>query len=321
MSSVNTLPRLAQWSAGVGLMAVALTAGGLSFAVNVTAGLGIGLGVAVAYGLADCGKLLLPIVCRGIGWSIHTRTAYIVVSLVSVLCACLYLADANGGDLLNREHAATVQTDNAKRIAELEQDVARTRDLAAQEAARGGCGPQCKALQDRADSAALKLSDARRQRAAAPAGALPGSAVLAATLLGASETGTARNIAIAKSIAALAVMELLAHLAGAAAALIGLAMRSRKPVANIAEPVAKLPENIAKLVANVETPVASEPASPPAKLPAVGTRAYYFARLEREFPDLASQVRNGNLSTFRASIAAGLRKEPKARKWDANEYA
>jgi hypothetical protein len=57
-----------------------------------------------------------------------------------------------------------------------------------------------------------------------------------------------------------------------------------------------------------------------AKLGAVGTRAYYLARLECEAPGLARRVRNGELSCFAASVAAGLRKAPKARKWDANDY-
>lgn len=85
----KTLPRWAQWLAGLALLITALTAGGLSLAVNVIAGLGISLAVAIAYGLADCGKLLLPIVCQAVGWHAHTRLAYIVVSVVSVLCAIL----------------------------------------------------------------------------------------------------------------------------------------------------------------------------------------------------------------------------------------
>ena len=63
------------------------------------------------------------------------------------------------------------------------------------------------------------------------------------------------------------------------------------------------------------------PAQSLAKAGAIGTRAYYLQRLENEHPKLASQVRDGQLSVFRASIAAGLRKEPKTRKWDANAFA
>jgi hypothetical protein len=53
-----------------------------------------------------------------------------------------------------------------------------------------------------------------------------------------------------------------------------------------------------------------------AKPAATGTRAYYLARLQREFPELAAQVASGELSVFRASVQAGLRKAPvKASKW------
>jgi hypothetical protein len=39
-----------------------------------------------------------------------------------------------------------------------------------------------------------------------------------------------------------------------------------------------------------------------AKPAATGTRAYYLARLQREFPELATQVASGELSVFRASV-------------------
>ena len=53
-----------------------------------------------------------------------------------------------------------------------------------------------------------------------------------------------------------------------------------------------------------------------AKPAATGTRAYYLARLQREFPELATQVASGELSVFAASVQAGLRKAPvKVSKW------
>jgi hypothetical protein len=287
------MARPAQLAAGLALLAVALTAGGLSLAVNITAGLGVGLAVAVAYGLADCGKLLLPIVCTAIGWNWHTRAAYIVASLVSVLCAICYLADANGGKVLKAEHAATVQADNGKRIAELELKLATAQQLADDEADRGGCGPNCLALRDSAAEASQRLEDARHTRAAADATAMPGSAALAANLAGTSENSAARSIAIAKSVAALAVMELLAHLAGAAAALIGMAMRKR----DVAPAVAKLK---------------ADALATPAKR---GTREYYLARLRRDFPAIASQIDAGELSVYAGCVAAGIRKRPARSKW------
>lgn len=59
----------------------------------------------------------------------------------------------------------------------------------------------------------------------------------------------------------------------------------------------------------------AEPATPmqtianaAAKPPAAGTRAYYLQRLQRDFPELAAKVADGELSVYGASIAAGLRK-------------
>lgn len=45
-----------------------------------------------------------------------------------------------------------------------------------------------------------------------------------------------------------------------------------------------------------------------------GSAAYYVERLQREFPQLAKQVERGELSCYKACIAAGLRKAPKRSK-------
>jgi hypothetical protein len=60
-----------------------------------------------------------------------------------------------------------------------------------------------------------------------------------------------------------------------------------------------------------------------AKPPAAGTRVYYLARLNREFPEIAKRVDDGKLSVFRGCIEAGIRKEPaKSAKWTkAEAYA
>lgn len=308
----KSLPRWAQWAAGLALLATALTAGGLSLAVNVIAGLGVGLAVAIAYGLADCGKLLLPIVCQAIGWKVHTLTAYIVVSIVSILCAICYLADMNGGDLIQREHAVAAHADQAEEIERMEAYVASLRGMAANEAARGGCGPNCQAIQQRADKAAEKLQEARSAKPSQPA-ALPGSAVLAAAVAGSDADQAAKQIAIAKSIAALAVMELLAHLAGAAAALIGMAMR--KPEIAIAKPVEAVAKPASQAVAKLKAEAIA------IAKPKAGSAAYYLQRLRAEHPQIAAMVDRKELSVYAASIQAGLRKAPKksAKNWASVE--
>jgi hypothetical protein len=70
-----------------------------------------------------------------------------------------------------------------------------------------------------------------------------------------------------------------------------------------------------------ETQEIATPAAEIAKPAATGTRAYYLARLQREFPELATQVASGKTSVFRASVQAGLRKAPAKRTWNASDYA
>jgi hypothetical protein len=86
------------------------------------------------------------------------------------------------------------------------------------------------------------------------------------------------------------------------------------PIAAASQPAAKQIAKSSRAIANLATEVA--------KPAAVGTRAYYLARLKRELPDFASRVATGELSVFRASVQAGLRKEPaKHSKWaKANAY-
>ena len=47
-----------------------------------------------------------------------------------------------------------------------------------------------------------------------------------------------------------------------------------------------------------------------AKPAAIGTRTYYLARLDREFPAIAKRVHAAELSVFRGCVEAGLRKAP-----------
>jgi len=257
MRKSSTLPRWAQWAAGITLMIVAVTAGALSLAVNVTYGLGAGLALAVAYGLSDVAKLTLPIVATGIGWSRHMRIVAIVAAAVSVWCAANYFADTEGQRLLNASHqtgqveaaknergrlqdelAALGTTGNAdvlgKRLANLDQAVK-------DEAAAGGCGPECRDLQRDRDDVLAKLAKAKRKAeleaqladvkstiSETPPVETSGLAALAVAYAGGDKRFWSRTIVSVRALAALILMELLAHLAGAAARLIGQAMKPRR---------------------------------------------------------------------------------------------
>jgi hypothetical protein len=257
MSKRSTLPRWGQWAAGITLMLVALTAGALSLAVNVTYGLGAGLALAVAYGLSDVAKLTLPIVASGIGWSRHMRIVAIVAAAVSVWCAANYFADTEGQRLLEASHQtgqveaaknerARLQDELAalgtagdpailqKRVADLDQAVK-------DEAAAGGCGTKCRGLQRDRDEALAKLAQAKRKAElesqladvkSAISESEPvetsGLAALAVAYTGGDKRVWSRTVVTVRALAALILMELLAHLAGAAARLIGQAMKPRR---------------------------------------------------------------------------------------------
>jgi hypothetical protein len=294
MTTNKPLARWAQWTAGLALLAVAITAGALSLAMNIAAGLAIGLAVAIAFALSDVAKILIPVTCQAIGWNLHLKAVYSVAAIVSVICASLYLADQFGENIATKGNAATITANTDQQIEDLRASIATAREMATDEAKRGGCGPKCQTLNDRATGLETALSDALRQRQSVKAADVTdGKAIVIAGAFGIGEAATSHGTSLTLIFAALLISELCAHLAGAAAAMIAQAMQRREPVAKPVEAVAK---------------VAAKPT-------AVGTAAYYLARLERDHPKLAIEVRNGSLSVFRASVAAGLRKAPKGPKW------
>jgi hypothetical protein len=156
--------------------------------------------------------------------------------------------------------------------------------------ARLGMAERRKALQ-------AQLADAKRAARTNPEKALGATDTLAA-LTGGDRTHIATLTSIAISIAMLIILELNATFSGDAAAVLRRAWRARSVHA---------------------TPPQSEKSAPADAVPtkpakAVANRAYYLGRLEREFPALAARTRTGELSVYRASIEAGLRKPP-ARNW------
>jgi hypothetical protein len=187
-------------------------------------------------------------------------------------------------------------------------DEARAR--ADREAGRGGCGPRCEAARAEAAQLVARLGMAERRKAlqaqladAKSAAKINPETALGATdslaaLTGGDRTRIATLISIAISIAMLIILELLATFSGDGAAVLRRAWSAR-PV-HAAPPQSEKP-----------APADAVPAKP-AK--AVANRAYYLGRLEREFPALAARIHTGELSVYRASIEAGLRKAP-ARNW------
>jgi hypothetical protein len=300
MQKVSTIPNWAKWLAGLALMATALTAAGLSLAMNLSAGLAVGVAVAIAFGLSDIAKILMPVVANGIGWTKHTRSVYAVASIVSVVCACLYLADQFGEVIAAKTAAAAVTASTEQHIDDMRASLTSVRDMATEESQRGGCGPKCQALNYRAENLEIALSDAVRQRQAAkPAEATDGKAVVIAGMIGTGEAETSRATAILLILSALIISELCAHLAGPAAAMIGAARQ--RPQTPAPAP-------------HTEIPAAVKTARPAGK--AKTDRAYWLARLHRDHPALAAQVESGNCSVYSACLQSGLRKPArKSAKW------
>jgi hypothetical protein len=202
-------------AAGFFILALALASAGISLWINFQAGMIVGLSIACMLAISDLGKVIIPVVCKGIGWNLQTRLTYAAVSVASVVCAFIFVTaqfEAKQAAVSN----TAVNTGLAdQRIADLRSSLKTTRDMASTEAKDGGCGPKCQSLNDQAGNLETAITEALAARKAMPTkSAVPDQASsLLLTILG------------------FTAMELISHLAAAGAALIGLAMQKQsKPV-------------------------------------------------------------------------------------------
>ena len=288
-----TLPLWGGRVLGGALLAVAVTAGAISLTLNAVHGLEAGLAAGLAFGLADIGKILLPVVAGLIGWSRQMKATAAICVAVSLWSAVNVYLDGAGRDLLAKQHGQSVYAEVQKQLAELEAELSSLRTLVAAEAAKGGCGRNCRALTEQASHATERLQIARAARANMQPVEISGLAATLAMATGTKPDGIARSIGAVKALLFLALIEVLAWLSLPAMAL--LSQTDRHQMMFNAAPAAKPLQSIAK-------PATS------------GTKAYYLARLEREHPEIARKVYGGELSVHKACIAAGLRKAP-AKDW------
>jgi hypothetical protein len=281
------LPRAGQFLAGVSLLAITLTAGGLGLSLNVVHGLETSLASGIAFGLADAARIIVPIICGLAGWSRQMRITAAFCVLVSLWSATNVYLDAAGCELLAKEHGATIYADADHHITELAEEAASLRFLAAKEGARGGCKQNCLALTSQAAEAAQRLQEARTRREGLHPVEASGFAAMAAMTYGGDPEKIARTLGAVKASLFIALVEILVWLAVPAMTLLGAAFhRRRRDVVDL-QPI-------------------------PARITAKsGSAAYYRQRLERDHPELARAVERGQLSTFAASVHAGLRKPAK----------
>lgn len=215
MKQSNQVSRVTKVVSGVALLSAALTAAGLSFIMNVTAGLAVSLSVAVAFALSDVVKVLVPITCQAIGWNKHLRVIYIVASLISVVCASLFLADQFGHVMATKQNTATVINTTEQQISDIRASLKDARAMALSESQRGGCGPKCKALNERVAQIEVELKNAVAERKTVNvADATDGKAKLLASFLGMSESEASSMLSIVLIISALIIGELCSHLSG-----------------------------------------------------------------------------------------------------------
>jgi hypothetical protein len=168
---------------------------------------------------------------------------------------------------------------------------------AAKKAVKDECvkrGPKCLDLEEKRDKARKALATAAPVQSADP-----GAERLAA-VLGIDESSVQLYVPL--------LLPLGLELGGFVFLAFGLAPRAREiaieTVASPVQPVARRSPAVAKLMQEAAKPAA------------VGTRAYYLARLEREFPAIAKRVHAGKLSVFAGCVEAGIRKAPAKRsKW------
>lgn len=226
MKQVNEVSRVTKAVSGVALLAAALTAAGLSFMMNITAGLAVSLAVAIAFALSDVVKVLIPITCQAIGWNNHLRSIYVAASLISLVCASLFLADQFGAVMASKQNTAAVISTTEQQISDIRASLKDARSMALAESQRGGCGPKCKALNERVTEIEANLKTAVAERKTINiADATDGKAKMLATLMGMTEAEASQTLNIVLIISALIIGELCSHLAGYAAQMLKSSFR------------------------------------------------------------------------------------------------
>ena len=171
-------------------------------------------------------------VAVAIGWTWQTKWTLAVCAIVSLVCAASYYLNTSGQALLNRQQAMTRANDMAKRVAELEAEMATANALADTEMRKNGCGPKCESFRQQAHNASQRLQEAREVRAAIPLREASGLAVLASLLTQVSAVEAARWETGLKALLSILLLETLVYLSIPGGQMIGMAM-ARPAVATI----------------------------------------------------------------------------------------
>jgi hypothetical protein len=343
MTEISTQkPGFGQYVLAGVLGALAIGAGGISLSMNAAFGMKTGIVMAAIFILSDGAKIILPMADAALGGSsAKRRLAYWTAVLISVLAATSYLLETQATRLLSAEKAhqtATGAAGDAKRLrseldaisekrsldaikAEIEahkQHKRWTSTIQCTDATIPESRDYCQAYnQLRADLATAERREQLEEQLAGvvetvratPVEAL-GSADTIAALTGGDKAEIAQHEAIVKAILMLMILEIIAMFSGDAGNLFVRTWKARKLASRKSrKPVAKSASAVATLQMQA---LATQPKS--------GTAAWYLERLRKDHPAIASRVQAGELSVYAACIEAGLRKAPKRKAWNANDY-
>lgn len=249
MKDRSTIPKWGQALLGTVLLTLALTAGGISLAVNCAYGLQASLLQGVTYALGDCVKMALPITAQGLrGWDPFRRLLWIGAIIFSVWTACGYFSAYEGSKIAEAKQIDQERGEIRTRINRLEtrlqaitvtdspgalDALAKAQETRAKDEAKTGLGSKYdeamkKAGKLRAQAARARQRDkiatelARAYEELQAKKIIPlGTADNIAALTGGERTEIARLDSLIRTLATIALLEAVAALAGYGAALLG----------------------------------------------------------------------------------------------------
>jgi len=236
-----TMPRWGQLAIGGATLAIAVTAGATSLAINIIHHIQTDITSAVAFGLADVGKLAVPVVAAAVGWTAQTRATLIVCALASMASVSIHLYDTHGQALFARDAQASTyagaQADIDRARTELAAitetgtpdalaAAAKAADKRAEaEAANGGCRRACLAAQ--AEATAFIERQGKAQRRAALEAQLVAAKSEARATGAAQASGDGRKyVTMGMAALGLLLLETLVYLSIPATAMIAAALRT-----------------------------------------------------------------------------------------------
>ena len=329
MSKDQASPHFGHWSLGAVFALLALAAAAISLSLNIAFGLQTSVLAALVFALSDCAKIMLPMVSAALGrWDLRRRIAWGVAVAISVTAALSSLLEGEAQRLKDSQTAAHLARDARAGIDRAQQELAAIKEPLSVTALRS--------LLDEARARADREAAPRRVRSQMRGGESGSRTACGAARDGRTPRGAAsatrrggKTAAKTNPETALGASDTLAALTGGDKARIATSHQHRDLHRHADHsgaarhlqrrwgchpPAEPGPLGPFKTLRRNPKSLHRQHRHSAKSAKAVANRAYYLGRLEREFPALAARIHTGELSVYRASIKAGLRKPP-ARNW------